>query len=207
MKNSLSFAKKIKQLLLIFYPFLLSIFLLSGCAGMEERLQDDRTVPPADSLWKVQIRQWGAERFTGLLAMSSEDKEMRVALLDPTGIKLLEAEFDRAGSVRSMRALAAVENKGLPDFLTSSLQKIFYGSGEISSCSGGVFLRLCHEQTGDKETRKRSLFGPIPIWSVDYRFFGTGYEEIQSAELHVPWYGISFIMSVIQSEIGTRGVE
>ena len=169
--------------------------------------QDSRLLTADESLWKVRIHQWGKERFSGLLAMSSADKGMRVALLDPTGIKLLETELDRAGSVRSMSALAAVEGKGLPDFLTSSLQKIFYGSGEISSCSGGVFLRLCHEQTGDKETRKRSLFGPIPIWSVDYRFFGTGYEEIQSAELHVPWYGISFIMSVIQSEIGTRGVE
>ena len=196
-----------KYLRLIFYPLLLSILLLSGCSAVGMHPQDSRLLTADESLWKVRIHQWGKERFSGLLAMSSADKGMRVALLDPTGIKLLETELDRAGSVRSMSALAAVEGKGLPDFLTSSLQKIFYGSGEISSCSGGVFLRLCHEQTGDKETRKRSLFGPIPIWSVDYRFFGTGYEEIQSAELHVPWYGISFIMSVIQSEIGTRGVE
>ncbi len=207
MKNSLPFAKKIKQLRLIFSPLLLTILLLSGCSAVGMHAQDRRLPATTDSLWEVRIHQWGKERFVGLLAMSSEDKGMRVALLDPTGIKLLEAEFDRAGSVRGMSALAAVENKGLPDFLTSSLQKIFYGSGEISSCSGGVFLRLCYEQTGDKETRKRSLFGPIPIWSVDYRFFGTGYEEIQSAELHVPWYGISFIMSVIQSETGTRGME
>ena len=196
-----------KYLRLIFYPLLLSILLLSGCSAVGMHPQDSRLLTADESLWKVRIHQWGKERFSGLLAMSSADKGMRVALLDPTGIKLLETELDRAGSVRSMSALAAVEGKGLPDFLTSSLQKIFYGSGEISSCSGGVFLRLCHEQTGDKETRKRSLFGPIPIWSVDYRFFGTGYEEIQSAELHVPWYGISFIMSVIQSETGTRGME
>jgi hypothetical protein len=151
-----------------------------------------------ESIWKLTIEKWGSERFTGLLAVRTLGPDFHVVLLDATGIKLLETKVTQGSDVTVVFALKPVRDRGLPEYLSRSISRIFYAMSRDVDCSRHGLIRICKKKPASDKERKEARFGPFLIWSVDYFYSEEVDERFAGAVLREPWKRSKLTLELFQ---------
>lgn len=181
---------------------LLVITLLGGCA-----LSSQQTVDSLDrfegsgALWKIKISRWGTVRFTGLLAPQVDKGALHYAVLDGTGITLLEARVTSGGEQQVVHVVEMLHKYHLPEFLADSLYRIFLLEPGENSCERGWLFRFCHEQPNEVLVRKVAKAGPVSLWSVDYLLAGNT-QQLEKITYLVPWLGMK--LSLVKPDVQNK---
>ena len=156
-----------------------------------------RTLADRESLWQMRLEHRGRERFSGILALRSEENNIRMVLLDSTGIKLMEAVVGGNHKFEVVYAMKIVQDHNLPEYLCRSLEKIFLETPDELPCSGGWLYRLCRYAVSDGHGRKRASWGPIPLWKVDFLVDTSHPLTMKRAVLDSPWPGPKLILDML----------
>jgi hypothetical protein len=149
-------------------------------------------------LWKLTIEKWGSERFTGLLAVRTLSPDFHLVLLDATGIKLLETVISNKSDVRVVSAVKAMRDRGLPEYLSRSISRIFHTMSGDVHCSRHGFIRICKKKPASDRERKEARFGPFLIWCVDYFYSEDVAEGFAGAVLREPWKRSKLTLELFQ---------
>lgn len=167
--------------------------LLAGCAAPPPPV-----APPAAgegavarSLYAVQLQRWGEPRFSGILALQRAPGTLRYALLDASGLKLLEAQQQEGAGQEVLHAKGVVADSGLPGFLGTALERLFWQRAWCPPCSGPWWRRLCREEGGGTSGR----FGPLPLWRVD----SPASEMVGELTYSQPWIGMRLSLRPLPS--------
>ncbi|MDF1614735.1 hypothetical protein [Desulfurivibrio dismutans] len=172
---------------------ILLVMLLAGCAlparPPEPSLQASYIDIAADALWRVTISQGEERKFSGLLGTRRENGGLHYVLLDGTGVTLLAARLSADGEMTKLRQLGVFDGHRLPDFLATSLYRIFLLEPAATPCSRNFLLQLCRRETAQGE-KKYARAGFLPWWSVEYV---TAAEESQQPGITFKntWLGVT----------------
>ena len=178
---------------------ILIVQFISGCSINKIPEHADQHFPYVEeSLWKLTIEKWGAERFTGLLAVRTLGPDFHLVLLDATGIKLLETTMSNKSDVRVVSALKVVRDRGLPEYLSKSTSRIFDTTSGDVHCFRHGFIRICKKKPALDVERKEARFGPFLVWSVDYFYSKDVSEGFVGAVLQEPWKRSKLILELFQ---------
>ena len=166
-----------------------AVFFLSGCSSKQVVLPPgaasikEKTFMP-ESLWGLNIEQGGEEKFSGILAIKSNNDSVSIALLDPTGIKLFEENVAKTGEIQLLSAVEQLTKHRLPRFIGKAIYRIFYLYPGDDSCSG-IISRFCwSDEVSPLE--KKYFFGPVLLWSVAYTV-DIRERDIIKIQTHSPW--------------------
>ena len=143
-------------------------------------------------LLNIRIERWGEVRFSGLLALRPEGQGLYYALLDATGVKLLEATVVGDGEHRLLHVKGALQDSGLDGFLAEVLARTYLQEPATLPCAGTWLYQVCREQRADGGWQKYGQAGPLPIWKV-----GTGSGQGSGNEAVIyrqPWIGIRIFL-------------
>ena len=163
----------------------LTLAIVAGCGvPPQSRLGAEEGEKAGEKrLMALRIERWGETRFSGLLALQVGDDRLRYALLDASGVKLLEARSDSSGESQVLHAKGVIRDSGLADFLGQALVRVFFMEPVTSPCSGGWWNRLCREN----RTAKGQHIGPLPWWRIEVSTNSAGEETIVYLQ---PWIGV-----------------
>ncbi|MBU1567274.1 MAG: hypothetical protein KJ630_16830 [Proteobacteria bacterium] len=155
-------------------------------------LIQDASGNPAARLMNIRIERWGEPRFSGLLALRQEGNGLYYALLDATGVKLLEVVVAEDGGHRLIHAKGALKDSGLDGFLAEVLARTYLQEPATLPCAGTWLYRLCREEEAGKGWRKYGQAGPLEIWQV-----GTDWEQgpgKAAVMYRQPWLGVRIFL-------------
>lgn len=164
---------------------------LSSCSLPEYRHRSMGEIEQlaAGQLYNIRIERWGSVRFSGLLVVKNRQDGLYYGLLDASGVKLVEAEVYTSGEHRLLHAKMGIKDTRLPEYLSTSLQRIYLLEPAQFPCSSSFLLRFCRELSeSDDGGMLTSLHaGPITLWEVQ-----TGNEGERGAiTLYShPWLGV-----------------
>jgi hypothetical protein len=144
-------------------------------------------------LLQIQITSWGTPRYTGLLGLQFHDSGLTYMLLDATGIKLLESQVSQDGDSTITQAAGKLRESGLPEFLSSSLRKIYLIMPATEPCADTLLLHFCAEMTNGRLVRKHAAAGPFTLWEASYD--GADSPAVSFSE---PWFGVSITLASLK---------
>ncbi|MEE4241953.1 MAG: hypothetical protein V2I36_10845 [Desulfopila sp.] len=181
---------KTRLLLSICFFFIL----LTGCA-LPPTLQYDgreREIILQGKPLNIRIDRWGATQFTGLIGMRQREENLHYALLDATGVKLLEAEVNPEGGYEPVRSAGPLKNSALAPFLSQALARIYLQEPATQPCSGSWWYRLCRHEKLEGGWIQYGKNGPFTLWKAEIL---QGIDEKNMAILyHQPWLGIQILL-------------
>lgn len=155
---------------LLLSAFLLGVLPLAGCSV--PRLSPPALSPEAaaliedsGNLYSLRISRRGQQKFSGILGLRTGGDKLHFAMLDATGILLLEAEVEADGSFRVIRAVGQIADSRLPGYLAETLHNIFYVRPRQLPCSSSGLMELCREQSVAGFVKHLS-FGPFTLWNL-----------------------------------------
>jgi len=119
----------------------------------------------AGVMYNLRITRQGRQKFSGILGVRNVGDDLHFAMLDATGILLLEADVHADGSFAVTRAVGKIADSQLPGYLAKTLYNIFYVRPEQLPCADSGFMELCLEQVGSTAT-KYLKFGPFTLWNL-----------------------------------------
>ena len=174
--------------------------LLSSCSlpDYSHRSMGEIEQQSAGHLYNIRIERWGSVRFSGLLVVKKRQTGLYYAMLDPSGVKLVEAEVDASGEHRLLHAKMGIKDTQLPKYLSTSLQRISLLEPAQLPCSSTFLLKFCRERSdGDNGGLLKYLqAGPITIWEVE-----TGNQGDRGAITlySQPWLGVRIYLEDFQN--------
>lgn len=173
---------------------LLGIFVLAGCAPPSStlRLLPEQAGKAENRLFNLRIERWGDIRFSGLLALQQGGGEVHYALLDASGVKLLQARVSGAGESQVLHAKGALKDSSLAPFLGEALARIFLQEPKEAPCAGRWWHRLCRQD----EAMKSGYFGPVLLWRAEVPGVLVGTETISYRQ---PWLGVGLVLRPVLS--------
>lgn len=182
--------RQISLLLVLF-----GVSTLAGCAPPSStlRLSPEQAGKDENRLFTLRIERWGEVRFSGLLALRQGGGEVHYALLDASGVKLLQARVDAAGESRVLHAKGALKDSNLAPFLGEALARVFLQEPKEVPCAGRWWHRLCRRN----EYMKSGYFGPLPLWRAEVPGAPVGTETIS---YHQPWLGVGLVLRPVLSQ-------
>lgn len=138
-------------------------------------------------LLNIRIERWGEMRFSGLLALRKQGPGLYYALLDATGVKLLEVSVAGDGEYQLLHAKGALKESGLDGFLAEVLARIYLREPATLPCVGSWLYEFCRRDDPDgKGWQKFGQAGPLQIWQVK-----TAVDPGNEAMIYrQPWLGI-----------------
>ncbi|WP_457577891.1 hypothetical protein [Desulfomarina sp.] len=142
-------------------------FLLSACSVPLQKYNQSLkiTAKPENRLYSIRIEQWGDVRFTGLLALRFNGLSLSWAMLDATGIKLIEGEVDFQGRYTIKRAMTGLKGSSLPGYLSTSLARTFLMIPLDYPCSRDGLMFFCISPSGDGYNKIMKI-EPFTLWEV-----------------------------------------
>ncbi|WP_163335659.1 hypothetical protein [Desulfopila sp. IMCC35008] len=160
--------------------------ILSGCAGIQIASETSRTSSGENIhlFAGIRIERWGKLRFSGILAVASKEERLVFALLDGTGVTLLEGPLPGEGEQPELSGV--LRDSDLAYYLAIAFSRIFLQEPPNEPCSRIFLQSLCLDTEGGRRMAKRFKVGPFTRWSVTYSDAGTT-EEIVYSE---PWAGV-----------------
>jgi hypothetical protein len=166
---------------------LLVLFFVCGCARVQTVSDMRQASSGVDMplLAGIRIERWGEQRFSGILVVSNKDRGLLFALLDGTGVTLLEGEVP-FGAGEKTQVSGVLRDLDLADYLATAFSRIFLLDPEEKPCSKGFWQSLCLDYEGGKRVRKTRKIGPFTAWSAQYADTG-GKTKIIYKE---PWVGV-----------------
>ena len=174
--------------------------LLSSCSlpDYSHRNMGEIEQQAAGQLYNIRIERWGSVRFSGLLVVRERQAGLYYAMLDPSGVKLVEAEVDPLGEHRLLDAKMGIKDTRLPEYLSSSLQRIYLLEPAELPCSRTFLLKFCRKRSagGDSGQLKYLQAGPVTFWKVE-----TGNEGDRGAITlySQPWLGMRIYLEDFQN--------
>ena len=168
--------------------------LLSSCAPALQKhgnsLSD--TVQSENRLYSLRIEQWEKLKFAGLVALQLRESRLSYAMLDATGIKLIEAEVDFQGSYKLKRAMAGLKGSSLPGFFSTALVRIFLMEPLENPCSRDGLMLFCTSPSENGQNNKIMKIEPFTLWEV---------QRNKGAIIYLqPWLGIRMVLTDLNSD-------
>lgn len=181
-----------RQRLLLLVLF--GVCALAGCAPPSStlRLLAGQAGKAENRLFNLRIERWGDIRFSGLLALQQGGGEVHYALLDVSGVKLLQARVDVAGESQVLHAKGVLRDSSLVPFLGEALARIFLQEPKEAPCAGQWWHRLCRQD----EVVKSVHFGPLLLWQAEVPSVLVGTETINYRQ---PWLGVGLVLRPVLS--------
>ena len=140
------------------------------------------------TLYNIRIHRWEGLRFSGLLALQIKADGVSYALLDPSGITLLEAEIGADGEHKLLQAKGEMQTSALPEYLSTSFYRIFGVDPEEYPCSRDGLITFCLKTSKETGWVKEVLAGPFTVWQAKGGMAGdTGEPELVYEQ---PWGGV-----------------
>lgn len=143
-------------------------------------------------LFNIRIMRWGDLRFSGLLALQYRQNGLYYIVLDATGVKLIEAEVASAGDHMLIRAVGPLKTSQLPNYLSTSLKRIYLLEPLQRPCSQEFLRSFCREPLPEHGWRKYMKSGPFTAWEV--RKGGVRGEKKDSFVYSQPWIGMRIVL-------------
>ncbi|WP_136809468.1 hypothetical protein [Desulfosediminicola flagellatus] len=190
------------------YPYfayltiLLSIccLLLSACSMPQytASIPENQEEQSGGQLVNIRIERWGTLLFSGLLAMKKQQSGLHYAMMDSSGIKLLEAEVNTTGEHTLLHAKTGIKESKLPEYLSTSLRRIYLLKPSELPCTASLLMNFCIDQPGNQTTAfQKSLHaGPIALWKVET---GTVGERGAITLYSQPWVGVRIYLEDFQN--------
>lgn len=180
------------------------LILLSGCTLSSQSLLL-APVPEKTSYQKLQhirIERWGDVKFNGILALRATNTGLHYALIDATGIKLLQAWSDAEGDHDAIKPTGPLAEKGLAPFLSEAIARIYLINPLTLPCSRAGFLSVCI--IDDNGLRKKTgSFAGIRYWDVK-RGFNPGMTDSGAARIDTrysqPWLGVEIVLQDLSAK-------
>ncbi len=175
-----------------FFSFCLCL-LLGACSVPYAVLEKD---PAAGSrstarLLNIRIERWDEVRFSGLLALRKQGAGLYYALLDATGVKLLEVEVAGDGGYHLLHAKGTLKESGLDGFLAEVLERIYLLEPVTLPCAGSWLYEFCRQEDADgKGWKKYGQAGPLQIWQVTAADAPGHVPGNEAMIYRQPWLGI-----------------
>jgi hypothetical protein len=173
---------------------LFGVFLLAGCAPPSStlRLLPEQVGKAESRLFNLRIERWGDIRFSGLLALQQGGGEVHYALLDASGVKLLQARVNCAGESQVLHAKGELKDSSLAPFLGEALARVFLQEPREVPCAGHWWQRLCRQD----EAMKSGYFGPVLLWRAEAPGVLVVTETISYRQ---PWLGVGLVLRPVLS--------
>ncbi len=147
-----------------------------------------------ETLQNIQITRWGETRFTGILALSEGEGGLHYALIDGTGVMLLQAFSDRQGNHETVAPRGPLAKEQLAGFLSEAIARIYLLEPEQAPCSRNVFATLCLQEVNETIKEKTARVAGLTIWKVETAV-DTIAQNGNTAESYVrynqPWLGVT----------------
>ncbi|SDP49177.1 hypothetical protein SAMN05660330_02934 [Desulforhopalus singaporensis] len=176
------------------------VVLLSGCGrpGLYTVSGSDRQARQAGLLANIIIEQWGRHRFSGLLAVQDKYDGLSFALLDATGVVLLQGAVvsdpeEGAGGLRGV-----MKKSRVGDFLTVMLRRIFLEEPVRRPCSRDMLSTFCAEVGREGNIVKYLKAGPFTLWEIKKIKTKAGNTIVYGQ----PWLGVRVAIKEIEG--GTK---
>jgi len=170
---------------------------IAGCSlpsgtFVAPRLENDTS---SARLMNIRIERWGEMRFSGLLALRRDGPGLYYALLDATGVKLLEAVTADDSGYRLIHGKGALRESGLGEFLAEVLTRIYLQEPAVQPCSGSWLYQVCRDEEAAGAWQKYGQAGFFEVWRAKSA------PDQQSATGAViyrqPWLGIRLVLQSI----------
>jgi hypothetical protein len=170
------------------------VLVLAGCAPPSSTLLllPEQAGKAENRLFNLRIERWGDIRFSGLLALQQGGGEVHYALLDASGVKLLQARVDAAGESQVLHAKGVLRDSSLTPFLGEALARIFLQEPKEAPCVGQWWHRLCRQD----EAVKSGHLGPLLLWRAEVPSAIVGTETINYRQ---PWLGVGLFLRPVLS--------
>jgi len=174
---------------------IISIVILSQVWGCSAALKARRSASPllqdGHSLWNLTVGRGDSQLFAGLLAMRKSGSMIEAALMDSTGIKLLEESVAADGEVKVVSALPTVRERRLPTLLGEGIHRLFFnGTGFVQEpCRQQWLTQLCFGERKDGSLAKTKKVGPLVLWRAHYSINNEGpVDVLAGASLRTSWF-------------------
>lgn len=175
------------------------LMLLSGCTLSTHSLVL-APVPEETAYQKLQlirIERWGDVKFTGILALRATNAGLHYALIDATGIKLLQAWSDAKGDHNAIKPTGPLAGKGLAPFLSVAIARMYLVNPRKLPCSRTGFIAVCITDDDNGLRKKAGSFAGITYWNVD-----GGLNSVEnnrraaytSTRYSQPWLGVKIVL-------------
>lgn len=180
-------------------PVLFFIVFLSGCTLSSNSLVL-APMPEEEAYQKLQhirIERWGDVKFTGILALRATNAGLHYALIDATGIKLLQAWSDAKGDHNAIKPIGPLAQKGLAPFLSEAIARMYLVNLLHLPCSRTGFLAVCITDEDNGLWKKTGSFAGITYWNVEG---GLNSVENNSRAAYTgirysqPWLGVEIVL-------------
>lgn len=174
--------------------------LLSACSLPQYTHRNMGEIEPqsAGKLYNIRIERWGSLRFSGLLVVKKRQAGLYYAMLDASGVKLVEAEVDTSGEHRLLHAKMGLKDSQLPEYLSTSLQRVYLLEPATVPCSSTLLLNFCRERSDGDEGRllKYLQAGPVTLWEVQ---IGNKGDRGTITLYSQPWLGVRIYLEGFQN--------
>lgn len=174
------------------------LIFLSGCTLSTNSLVL-APVPEITAYQKLQhirIERWGEVKFNGILALRATDKGLHYALIDATGIKLLQAWSDAKGDHNTITPTGPLAEQGLAPFLSEAIARMYLINPLRLPCSHKGLLSVCIKDDNGLRI-KTGNFAGIRYWNVEG---GLNTVQNNNAATRIdtrysqPWLGVEIVL-------------
>ena len=149
-------------------------------------------------LYNLRIDRWSERRFSGLLALQRQTGGLYYALLDASGVTLLEAEISCDGKRKLLKGQAQIKKTGLPDYLGTAIYRVFGLDPEEYPCSYNGVLRFCLDSLPAGGWTKSAELWPFIIWTATRK--GKGDREKRTIVYEQPWGGVKITLEQVTDD-------
>lgn len=180
------------------------IITLSGCTLSSNSLilAPVPDIAAYQRLQHIRIERWGKVKFNGILALRATHTGLHYALIDATGIKLLQAWSDAEGNHNSIPPTGPLAEKGLAPFLSEAIARIYLINPFSLPCSRTGFRAVCIADE-DGIRKKTGSFAGVRYWHVEgglnvgiHNSGATGIDTRYSQ----PWLGVEIVLQDLSAK-------
>ena len=150
-----------------------------------------------DKLQQIKIERWGEEQFHGIIALKAAEGGLHYALLDGTGVKLLQGWSDARGEHDAVLPTGPLVSRGLAQFVSEALARMFLLEPGIYPCSRVGFSSLCLKTLETGAIVKAGYFTGVKIWQVEAQLNDPLHNSTATEsyiEYNQPWLGVTIVL-------------
>lgn len=155
-------------------------------------LSNRHTLDSVPNLQRINIRSFWSNPYTGLLAFDSSSTGFHYALLDSSGIKLLEATITGSGEQIILNGVEKIKRSGLPEVLAATLQRVYLIEPLSTGCPDTNWNAVCQKILDDGSRIKYHRNGPLTRWRV------VESDKSDVITYSQPWTGFTLTLSAIK---------
>lgn len=143
---------------------LLFLLSLSACSVVPMKSELPTEIQPGKSeLYAIDIFRWGELQFSGLMGVQYNSTGLKYALLDASGVKLIEASVSHDNEFTLHFAVPMMKETKLPKYLGVWISRVLLVQPKTVPCSWAFLRSLCVNE-GSMESQKSSRLGTFLVW-------------------------------------------